>query len=161
MKLTQLDLHRSRGLSNSYSLEDISSNLNIIVGSNESGKSSLCRAISGLLWQTGDFHGSVRGDWIVGGAHVCALRESGAAPRWGDEDGGPHPALPEARFRGCFSFSVDDFLSDKETDKQIESVIRTELLAGYDLTQVLTGGRRLNAAASSCSVRSRTWVSRP
>ena len=150
MKLTRLDLDRSRGLDAPYSLVELSPSFNVIVGSNGSGKSSICRAIAGLLWNTDDFHGSVKGEWLVGDERCSVLRESGAAPLWNAESGRA-PGLPEDRFRGCFSFSVDDFLTDEKTDEEIQRVIRTELLAGFDLTQVLADRKHSNAAASSVS----------
>ncbi len=147
MKLTTLDLQRSKGLTSGYKLEGLGPGFNVIVGANGSGKSSLCRAIAGLLWETEDFQGSAAGSWDVAGRRLSVLRESGAAPRWGDEG---QPALPERRFRGCFSFSVDEFLNDEGTEAEIERVIRTELLAGFDLSQVFSS-RRSNPAIPTAS----------
>lgn len=152
MKLRRLELERSRGLDAPLAFEDLSPGFNLIVGPNGSGKSSLCRAVAALLWDTGDFEGAVRGTWELAGVEREVLRESGAPPRWSKGPGGP-PALPESIYRGCFTFSVDDFLTDSATDGEIQRVIRTELSAGFDLVRVLAGSRRPRINASYVSQR--------
>lgn len=138
MKLLELDLQRSRGLDAPLVLGELGPGFNVVVGPNGSGKSSLCRGIAALLWETDDFQGAVQGQWEVDGATRAAQRESGAPPRWTGE--GP-PALPDAAYRGCFSFSVDDFLRETATEKEMHQVIRTELSAGFDLLRVLARQR--------------------
>lgn len=153
MKLRRLDLQRSRGLDGPLVLEDLSPGFNVVVGPNGSGKSSLCRGIAALLWETDDFQGAVRGEWEFSGAVREVARESGAAPRWGSGDDETSPRLPDAAYRGCFSFSVDDFLTDTATDGEIQRVIRTELSAGFDLARVLADRKRYGANASTVSQR--------
>jgi len=153
MKLRRLDLQRSRGLDGPLVLEDLSPGFNVVVGPNGSGKSSLCRGIAALLWETDDFQGAARGEWEFAGEVREVSRESGAAPRWGSVGDESTPPLPDAVYRGCFSFSVDDFLTDTATDGEIQRVIRTELSAGFDLARILADRKRYGANASTVSQR--------
>lgn len=136
MRLRQIHLERSSGLRGPILLQGLSPTFNVILGSNGSGKSSLCRAMSASLWNTNDFRGAVRAAWSSEQGDFSSTRESGAPPRWSTPSGEAPVALPEARFRGCFTLSVDDFLKDSGTDAQIQFEIRKELAAGYDLSLV-------------------------
>ena len=51
MKLKRLAVRRMPGFEDrGFDLEDLSEGLNLIVGPNASGKTTICRAIRALLW---------------------------------------------------------------------------------------------------------------
>ena len=50
MKLEKLRIERLPGISTAFEIDDIGSGLNVVLGPNASGKSSLCRAIRALLY---------------------------------------------------------------------------------------------------------------
>lgn len=158
MKLRNIALERSRGLRGPIRFDDLSGGFNVIVGTNGSGKSSLCRAVAAMLWNTKDFEGSVSATWATSDAEYEAKRESGAAPRWSSPDHNPPVPLPAERFRGCFTLSVDDFLSDRDTDVEIHREIKKELAAGFDLSLVLADRKRAGAGASAVSQRANQLV---
>lgn len=143
MRLERLTALRLPGIGGGgFELEDLSPGVNVIVGPNGSGKTSLCRAVRALLWEDEPFRGEVRSEWAVGEGRVALERETGTAPRLRDLGSGTSlPDLPEARFRRCFTLSVDDFLTDSGTDEEIALEIRKELAAGFDLSAVLASER--------------------
>ena len=145
MRLRRLELERSPGLGAPLLLEDLSPGFNVVVGPNGSGKSSLCRAVAGLLWETEEFRGAARATWSLADGELDVRRETGVPPQWAAGEARP-PALPDGVYRGCFSFSVDDFLVDAATEGEIHRVIRTELSAGFDLARVLADRRRHGAS---------------
>ena len=135
MKLTRLELRASPGMSRGFVLDALAPGLNVIVGPNASGKSSLVRAVRALLWEEEAFRGDVRSAWEHDGGAFDLERETGLPPRWGA--GLRRPALPDARFRRCFTLSIDDFLEDDATREEIAREIRRELSAGFDLRSVM------------------------
>ncbi|MFT7668736.1 MAG: exonuclease SbcC [Planctomycetota bacterium] len=158
MRLQRIDLERSRGLNSAIRLDDLSPRFNVIVGSNGSGKSSLCRAVAALLWDTDDFHGAVSAQWSVSDGDFSATRESGAGPRWTKAGEPQQPPIPDKRFRRCFTLSVDDFLTDGDTDDEIRREISKELAAGFDLSIVLADRKRHSAASGAVTVKASALI---
>jgi len=50
MRLQRLTLRRLPGIHREFELTDLSPRLNVIVGPNASGKTSICQAVRRLLW---------------------------------------------------------------------------------------------------------------
>ncbi len=153
MKFTELELLRSPGLRHGFKLDKLAAGINVIVGPNASGKTSLARAVRALLWEAEPFRGEVRAKLEHEGQSFDLARETGLAPSWAPRE---HPSLPEPRFRHCFTLSVDDFLTDKHTDGEIAREIKKELSAGFDLGQVMEAERSMTpqrASSRAASVR--------
>ncbi|MFQ5655689.1 MAG: AAA family ATPase, partial [Planctomycetota bacterium] len=147
MRLTELRIDRLPGIDSPFALEAarLGEGLHVIVGPNESGKSSICRAVRQLLWEEapGEERSSsvrVRGRWSGGGHDWTAEREGSGSPRW-QRDGieSPAPPLPDVHLARCYTLGIRDLLSDDtdSTDERLAARIRQELAGGYDLERVL------------------------
>ena len=143
MRIERLELRRLPGIDEPFRLADCGPGLNVVLGRNEAGKSSVCRAVRALLWKEEPFRGEVAGELAGRGGRWRVARDAGRAPEWETLAGGAPPALPEGRLRECFSIAIEDALGEVGLDggSQVAAEIRRELQAGYDLRAVLASER--------------------
>ncbi|MEM7255179.1 MAG: hypothetical protein AAF493_27580 [Pseudomonadota bacterium] len=155
MKLRSLTVDALPGIRGGFTIDGLDDHINIILGPNASGKTSLCRAFRYLLYpeeRTADF--------VNLEAHVAiankdyTIARTGSDIRWrnGVEARAPH--LPDHRFVRCYTLTVDDFFIAGATESEIRQHILRELAGGFDLDAVRdapTFRRRLNAARKPAS----------
>ncbi|MBI4882368.1 MAG: AAA family ATPase, partial [Planctomycetes bacterium] len=143
MKLERLRVERLPGLVRGFDLAPVSPGLNLVVGPNASGKTSLCRALRALLY--GEEQGgpiTVEADFRDARGLLRASRQGGDR-RW-TRDGRPvePPALPEERFASYFTVLLENLLvppGPREPDP-IAARVATLLAGGYDLAQLRKEG---------------------
>jgi exonuclease SbcC len=155
VRIERLELRAAPGMRAGFSLDALAAGVNVIVGRNGSGKSTLVRAVRALLWEEEAFRGDVRSKWVHDGGSFDASREIGLPPQWTSHLAGARaPSPPDARFRACFTLSVDDFLRDGTTDAEIAAEIRRELSAGFDLELVMQAERARTALKAVAPAKS-------
>lgn len=157
MKLRRIAVRRLPGIPRpGFELDGFADGINVVVGPNASGKTSIPRAVRTALYGeeavgegvdveavfalgvreeagggAGDGNGMAEGeeDGLVRAARA------GGAPVW-TRDGRriEAPALPEHRFVSCFTLHIEDLLADDaDTDADIARRLARELAGGYDL----------------------------
>ena len=164
MRFKSLRIEKLPGIRPGFSLTDIDPGVNLIVGPNASGKSSLCRAVRALLYaeeQPDSFpHLEAEVEDENGTARVVRI---GRDIRWEREGQTIEPRLlPEHRFLSCYTLEIDALMAASATEEEIGEGIARELSGGYDLQAVVRGepfhlksnhgreeDKRLKAAASS------------
>lgn len=138
MKLKRLRIDRLAGIWPGFELEAFDPGINVIVGPNASGKTSLLRALRALLYreaaQDGALH--LEGEFEDANGPLRAVR-LGRDIHW-TREGQPiePPVVPEYRFHTCYTIQVEDLLAATEADSEIGARIARELAGGYDLGAV-------------------------
>ncbi|MHC5064531.1 MAG: AAA family ATPase, partial [Planctomycetota bacterium] len=83
MKIRSLKITRLPGIRDPFEISDLSPGLNLIIGPNASGKTSLCRAFRSLIWPEGKRmdHASLSSELVAGDGEFRVERE-GNTTRW-------------------------------------------------------------------------------
>ncbi len=157
MKLESLVIQRLPGIREPIRVESPDPSLNLVVGPNASGKSSLVRALRYLLAgpAPGDPLELVLEAEFSSGDRRWQVVRSGSMVQW-TRDGRPAdpPPLPDPRFLHCYWLSVEDLLlvgqdgarrggagaagpGAPADDSEMLARIRRELGGGYDLPALL------------------------
>lgn len=136
MNWQSIVVQRAPGVVSGLGLKDCSAGLNVVLGRNGIGKSTLSKSARALLWQTEEFPR----------CHATAVlrfedreweleREGARAIHWFKS---PESKLlvPDERFRSCFHLSLDELVRMGSTDSSITAEVRKEMDGGYELSQV-------------------------
>ncbi len=144
MRLRTLRIERLPGIQPGFTLDELAPGVNVVVGPNAVGKSSLVRALRAALYRDelhdAGVHVEATFDDEVSGDPVTALR-IGASLQW-RRAGQPAeaPPLPEHRFLPCYTLGVEDLLDDAHaTDTVVAERLARELAGGYNLRAVRRG----------------------
>jgi hypothetical protein len=145
MMWRELKLERAPGVTSGLSLKDCAPGLNVVVGPNGIGKSTLSRAARAALWRSEPFEQShVRGRVVSRGGEWTIEREGSAPPRWTGPDE-REPRMPDDRFRSCFHLGLEDLLRQGGTEQAIARELRLEMSGRYDLDAVAVEERKRSA----------------
>ena len=136
MKLQRISLNRAPGITESFTLDALSQEINVVVGPNGSGKTSLCRALAATLWPDRDNSPrfEIETVWDDGG-HVLNAEHHGGRVSW-EQDGADvgQPSLPDAHLAVCYTLGVRDLIQEENaTDLDIARQIRVQMAGGYDI----------------------------
>ena len=138
MHLRRLSIHALPGIEPGFTFEPCNAGINLVVGPNAIGKSSLARALAYLLGSHASDPPALSleaelesGDarWRVSrnGSQIVWRRNGEVASR---------PALPGADRIGLFRLSVEQLLdADDENDKELAERLWRELHGNFDLNQ--------------------------
>ena len=153
MKLRRIAIRRLPGIPRpGFELGGFADGINVVVGPNASGKTSIPRAVRAVLYGRelaresidveAEFAPGVRererdgeGDGTGGAEGVIQAARIGGALVW-TRDGQriEAPALPEHRFVSCYTLHLEDLLAgDADTDADIAQRLMREMAGGYDL----------------------------
>ena len=141
MKIRRLGIDRLPGIDEKFEVSDLAEGFNIIVGPNEIGKSSLCRAARALWWSE---HGptdrlAVHALVDIDGESWRVVRE-GSRHEW-KREGEPAaaPPLPPHHLHACFFLELLSLLEATETaGHDVAAAIRKQMAGGFDLDQVMS-----------------------
>ncbi|MDI3340347.1 MAG: hypothetical protein QJR03_07410 [Sphaerobacter sp.] len=138
LRLREVEVRRTPGITSGFRLTDLSPGLNIVYGPNASGKTTTAQVIQGLLWpeavatawpraafagmlQVGDAEWRIDHD----AGHRQCRRDGGAA-------GAFHPGVP-AEHRERYLLSLHDLLQQENVGGPLAEVILRESAGGYDV----------------------------
>ena len=135
-----------------FELDGFADGINVVVGPNASGKTSIPRAVRAALYGSELARESVDveavfalGDRVEGGdgsrdangQETCVIKvtRTGSTPVWTrDGERIEAPMLPEHRFVSCYTLHIEDLLaSDADTDADIARRLVREMAGGYDI----------------------------
>lgn len=140
MKLQRIFLSRAPGITESFTLDGLSQEINVVVGPNGSGKTSLCRALAATLWPVQDKSTRLEVEtvWDEEG-RVLNAELHGGFVKW-ERDGAKidPPSLPDAHLAACYKLGVRDLMQEgNATDLDIARQIRVQMAGGYDIQGVI------------------------
>jgi len=136
MRLVSIHCRRLPGIDGPFRVEGLAPGLNLVVGPNGIGKSSLCRAIAATLWPAQAAAAvEVEAEWEDDGHRLRATcRDRHTA--WD----GALPTLPVAHLARGYTLGVRDLLDPAAPDdRAIGEAIRVEMAGGYDLAALRDG----------------------
>lgn len=139
MKLKKLNLRRFSGFKRPLELQEIGPGLNVIVGPNASGKTSICQAVRHLLWPHEFFSPepiSLQSEWESSSGIAITMIINEAASKENPrviEPAYSERLLPDPAFVSCFSMTIDELFDGK--DRGFAQKIGQAMAGGYDLEQ--------------------------
>jgi len=138
VRLRRLEIRRLPGIDGPFAVEGLDPGLNVVVGPNASGKSSLLRAVRACLWPEPGRAGDalVLAEWdAYEGGEPWRCESDGQVARWrrgGRED--PGPALPEPHRARCYTLGLRDLLEVQEAGgRGLAEQVRIQMSGGHDL----------------------------
>ena len=139
MKLVSLRVHRLPGIDGGFECRSLSPGVNVVVGPNASGKSSVLRAIRALLYEE-ELKGQgviVEGVFEDGAGRLAAERVADRLTWHRDGKATQPPALPGRHLLDCYVLGLEDLTAAQDVDRPIVEALRKSLAGGYDVQQVL------------------------
>ena len=135
MRLKSLYLHRLPGFKlRGFSLAEgvIGAKINLVIGPNASGKTSICQAIQKLLWpeQFTLTPAWIESQWEWQGRPFAISIEGS------QRLGGEGLRLPDAGLASCFSIAIDDLFAAEDSD--FAKKISEAMSGGYSLERALS-----------------------
>jgi ABC-type molybdenum transport system ATPase subunit/photorepair protein PhrA len=144
VKLSLLRLRRAPGLDKGLGELRFEAGLNVVFGPNESGKSTLARAIQSTLWPVGRKPGSVidvESEWSEGDRSWSA-RYDGDTTWSRDGEVVTQPELPGPENSTAYRLHLRDLIADVgEGHEDFAKRVREALDGGYDLMRRVTEER--------------------
>ena len=148
MKLRRLAIHRLPGIASpGFAIDRFGDGVNVVVGPNASGKTSVLRAVRAALYAdelAGESVHVEAGFSATGeGASELTVARIGGTLAWTQDDAraGAPPPLPDHRFVSCYTLHLEDLLaSDADTDAEIARRVARDLAGGYDLRAIRQEG---------------------
>ncbi|MGM0575070.1 MAG: hypothetical protein ACQEXJ_04985 [Myxococcota bacterium] len=138
MYLEDIHLRMAPGLPEGLDVTGLAPGLNVVVGPNASGKSTLGRTVRGLLWpQRADGRTVAETTWQDGAGGRRAATLLGGRAEWSPEA----PALPPGEAGARYALDIVTLLRARDADHALAREIAVELAGGYDLDAARDGSR--------------------
>ncbi|TDJ74325.1 MAG: hypothetical protein E2O39_05020 [Planctomycetota bacterium] len=139
MKLKRLVIRSLPGIDGRFTVDIPGAGLNVIIGPNGIGKSSLCRAMAALLWKDGaqGAHVTASACFELEGGEWTVERDGGSWRWYRDGSECPPPRLPAEHLSDNFFLGLRELLDAKrDAGNDVAQAIREQMSGGYDLTAV-------------------------
>jgi len=143
VKLNRILISRAPGISDPFVLDGLSQEINVVVGPNGSGKTSLCNALAATLWPSDQnlTRLEVKTVWDEEG-RVLDAELLGGRVSWEEDTATVEPpSLPDSHLAPCYKLGVRDLIQESNaTDIDLARQIRIQMAGGYDVPTVISNG---------------------
>ena len=140
MKLERLHISRVPGIDQPFTIDGLGDGINVIVGPNGIGKSSLCRAVRALLWTDIESSRQTSASAIFSKeGEQWRVSRDGDRHQW-EKNGAAvqPPLLPPSHLQNCFFLQLRDLLKLSDVaGYELAAQIRLQMAGGFDLDGVL------------------------
>lgn len=139
MKLRKIDINKLPGIPNGFTVDNIGKKVNLIHGSNASGKTSICRLIKNALWpMEKDYLQTNASLYLIDAQKNVFIAEVKNTVRWlKNNEEIILPDLPDKIMANCFSISLSELLDiENQTEKHLAQKIYVQLTGGYDIKAI-------------------------
>ncbi len=138
MRLLKLNIERLPGIPAPFKIT-AQEGVNLVLGPNESGKSSLAKTVKHLLWPTNTSNDPIvaRGQFYHDGKTLQVASNFNNTVTWEmDGEQTNSPKLPAGHAASCYQLGIPDLLKSQASnlDQDLALEIRTRMAGGYDLT---------------------------
>ena len=140
MKLARLDVTSLPGVSRGFGLRSLADDINLIVGPNAIGKSSLVRTLKLLLGQPNKHDPLVTlAAEFTEGEKRWRVQRTGQQIGWRcNGDAVARPNLPASNELARYCLSMEDLIKADATDEALARELQRELRGGFDLGKART-----------------------
>jgi len=141
LTFSRLQVRRLYGLDHDLSVDELSEDVNIIYGSNASGKTTLARALRLLLWpdSSEDERPIASGRFSLGGDHWSVDLEGSACRYQRNRQVASRPTLPPNPHRRRYHLYLPDLLTATDGDGEFARQILQEAQGGVDIAAAADG----------------------
>lgn len=161
MKLERLHIRQLPGIEPGFELSALDPRINLLLGPNASGKSSVVRALRHLMAvRHDDPPGLVLAAVLTDGKQRWEVERLGRDIHWRcDGEPSAPPPLPDPEGLDYYWIGLDRLLEATREDEAAESALRREMQGGYDL-QALQDGPLFSLPAQRGRLAARDWQQR-
>ncbi len=136
--LRELHVHRMPGIYSPFSIKELSLGLNVIIGPNGSGKTTVCRAVRQILWgDPADRSSEIRAIWTDENSTSTLEAHHIAGTTLWRRDGALIDMPAAAPYLAdCFLLRMEDLLPAARKGDALSAEIGRELAGGFDLSSI-------------------------
>jgi len=131
MRLLSLTVRSAPGLPDGVELASLAPGLNLILGPNASGKSTLVRAFRNALWAAGKSPGILAEIVVEDPEGRATATLAYGRTQWRPEP----PSLPPAEVRALLALDLASLLAAGRAEDRFSRRVAVDLAAGYDLVR--------------------------
>ncbi|WP_157621538.1 ATP-binding protein [Salisaeta longa] len=135
LAFSHIQVHRLYGLNHNLKVEDLTDGVNIIYGSNASGKTTLARAIQMMIWakRGSDDRPVLSGTFRMGASAWHVERDGNRVKYQKDAQAAPPPSVPPASYHARYHLYLPDLLAATDGADAFAKHILEEAQGGIDL----------------------------
>ena len=154
LTIEALTLRRAPGIEGGFDVTGLCAGVNVVYGPNASGKTTLARAITALLWpRSADTLTTLNGAFPLNGADWRVTLDAGRVTCQRDGQPADPPPFSATDLRDRYMLALHDLLAIETDNRDFADAILRESSGGYNVSQAMQAlgfaARRPNTRADT------------